>query len=311
VSSRRIVLRAVVVTAVAGSLLIAPALAGLQARPGAPGVAFDSSAPVAPPVDHAAGGVVTPAEEPGSTGRMAAAVAQAERAAGRAEPAVAIFDRRSGELAVGVRGAEPVYAASLAKLVVAVDILDRRRFDGLAVASSDIALLRRALGPSDDQAMNALWTRFDGPGAPARVSLRIGLVATTGPRHAGQWGEVSVSAVDLVRLWRYLLEDLPADDRDLLVSAMEAAPSRAADGFDQAFGLLAPEVRGPDGHAAVAKQGWMCCFSGRYYLHSAGAVGDDRRYLVALLTRSSRGSGWDAARSAVTSAAVTALRELG
>ena len=87
---------------------------------------------------------------------------------------------------------------------------------------------------------------------------------------------MSVPAVDFVRIWRYVLDELPAADRDLMISAMDAAPATARDGFNQAFGLLSPAVRGPDGPGAVAKQGWMCCFSGKTYLHSSGAVGAGR-----------------------------------
>lgn len=40
----------------------------------------------------------------------------------------------------------------------------------------------------------------------------------------------------------------------------------------------------------------MCCFSGIYYMHSSGAVGEDQRFLVTLLTRIPRApGGWDAA----------------
>ncbi len=41
----------------------------------------------------------------------------------------------------------------------------------------------------------------------------------------------------------------------------------------------------------------MCCFSGQYYLHSAGAVGPEKRFLVVLLTRQPRTKGWPAARA--------------
>ena len=106
----------------------------------------------------------------------------------------------------------------------------------------------------------------------ARVSDRLGLEGTAAPRRTGRWGEVEVTAADYAALWRYVLDDMPADDRELLISDLAAAPSTAKDGFDQAFGLLSTDVR-RDGSGAVAKQGWMCCFSGQYYLHSAGAVG--------------------------------------
>jgi hypothetical protein len=244
-------------------------------------------------------------------GLAQAAVDAAQAAAGPGiELAVAVLDRGTGEIAVGARGNEPYYTASLSKVVVAVDVLDRRRLEGLTVTDDDVALFRRALGASDDSAMSALWERFDGAGAAGRVAQRLGLSATSAPSRVGQWGEMQVPAADTVRIWGYILDSLPAADRDLLISAMDAAPPIAKDGFDQAFGLLSPAVRGPDGPGAVAKQGWMCCFSGKYYLHSAGAVGADRRFVVALLTREPRTRGWATARTEVTGIATAAIAAL-
>lgn len=285
-----------------------PTLAAMAAPAGpAPQV----GGPLAPMPPSAPLDAALPVAPPSRTGLAPAAVVAAEAAGGRTQLAVAVLDRDTGELAVGARGAEPYYTASLSKLVVAVDMLDRRHFEGLPVAGPDLELIRRALGPSDDSAMNTLWTRYDGAGAPRRVSQRLGLTGTSAPRRAGQWGEMSVPAADMVRIWRYVLETMPAADRDLLISAMSAAPARARDGFDQSFGLLSPAVDGPGGPGAVAKQGWMCCFSRQYYLHSAGTVGNDQRFVVALLTRVPRGPGWEAARqdlNRVAAAAVQALR---
>ena len=244
-------------------------------------------------------------------GLAQAAVDAAEaRAAGSTELAVAVLDRGTGELAVGSRGNEPFYAASLSKLVVIVDVLDRRRLEGLEVTDADLALFERALGPSDDSAMSAIWDRFDGPGAVDRVRQRLGLSGTSPPKRAGQWGEVEITAADYVRVWKHVLDEMPPDDRDLLVGDLAAAPPLARDGFDQAFGLLAPSVREGDGPGVVAKQGWMCCFSGRYYLHSAGAVGADRRFVVTLLTRMPRAEGWARARGEMTGIAQDAVSAL-
>jgi hypothetical protein len=253
-----------------------------------------------------------PAAQPApSTGHARAAVVAAEAAAAPStELAVAVYDRVTRESAVGDRGTEPFMTASLAKVVVAVDILDRRRMDGLVITQSDISLLRRALSLSDDSAMNALWTKFDGQGAAGRVRGRLGLTGTSAPKAFGQWGEMNVPAVDFVRIWRYVLDEMPAADRDLMISAMDSAPATARDGFNQAFGLLSPAVRGPNGPGAVAKQGWMCCFSGKTYLHSSGAVGAGDRYLVILLTREPRGPGWDAARAGLDRIASAAVRAL-
>jgi hypothetical protein len=309
---------AAVALVVAGSLLVT----GSASRDG--GVS-PAAAPVPPSVPPSV--TSAPASAPATTpdptpsaapttaapqrGLAQAAVDAAQaRASGSTQLAVAVLDRATGETAVNGRGDEPYYTASLSKLVVVVDVLDRRRFDGLTVTDADLALIGRALGPSDDSAMSALWERFDGAGAPARVSRRLGLKGTSAPRRTGQWGEVEVTAADYVTLWNYVLDEMPAADRDLLIGDLNAAPPVAKDGFDQAFGLLAPAVRGSGGPGAVAKQGWMCCFSGQYYLHSAGAVGADRRFVVALLTRVPRSAGWPGTRSeldGITEQAVAAL----
>jgi hypothetical protein len=262
-----------------------------------------AASPTAPPTTTA------PALQRGLA--QAAVDAAQGKAAGSTQLAVAVLDRGTGELAVGGRGNEPFYTASLSKLVVIVDVLDRRRLEGLSVSDADLALFRRALGPSDDNAMTALWDRFDGTGAVGRVRERLGLEGLSAPRRTGEWGEVEVTAADYVRIWRHVLEEMPPEDRDLLISDMAAAPPVAHDGFDQAFGLLSPAVRGPDGPGAVAKQGWMCCFSGQYYLHSAGAVGADKRFLVTLLTREPRARGWAAARTELTGIARQTVAALG
>jgi hypothetical protein len=262
-----------------------------------------AASPTAPPTTTA------PALQRGLA--QAAVDAAQGKAAGSTQLAVAVLDRGTGELAVGGRGNEPFYTASLSKLVVIVDVLDRRRLEGLSVSDADLALFRRALGPSDDNAMSALWDRFDGTGAVGRVRERLGLEGLSAPRRTGEWGEVEVTAADYVRIWRHVLEEMPPEDRDLLISDMAAAPPVAHDGFDQAFGLLSPAVRGPDGPGAVAKQGWMCCFSGQYYLHSAGAVGADKRFLVTLLTREPRARGWAAARTELTGIARQTVAALG
>ncbi|WP_433291315.1 serine hydrolase [Pseudonocardia sp. CA-142604] len=297
---------------VAVPVVAASGLGHAEAKPSGEMAFSDASARPSGQLSAAIPGVealAAPVAPAPRTGLAQAAVDAAQgTAASATELAVAVLDRETGELALGARGGEPYYTASLSKVLVAVDILDRRRLDGLAVADADIALLNRALGPSDDNAMNALWSRFDGVGGIGRVSSRVGLTGTTGPRDPSQWGEVSMSAEDTVRTWQYLLEDMPAADRDLLASAMEAAPARAADGFNQAFGLLAPAVDGPDAPGAVAKQGWMCCFSGKYYIHSTGAVGGDRRFLMALLARVPRTPGWEAARQEMTRIATAAVQ---
>ncbi len=153
-----------------------PTRAGLAAPFASGSVTDPAGAPTPPSVAVPAPGATAPAPASAPappvvrTGLALAAVTAAEAAASaRTELAVAVLDRETGEVAVGGRGAEPYLTASLSKVVVAVDVLNRRRLEGLSVSDADIALLQRALGPSDDTAMNALWDRFDGAGAAGRM----------------------------------------------------------------------------------------------------------------------------------------------
>jgi hypothetical protein len=295
-----LVLAAAVPLLVTDSGPLAQAVANAAAAPPIEAVPIPDDAPV-------------PAPEPPPVQRglaQAAVKAAQEQASSATDLGVAVFDRSTDELAVGERGHERFYTASLSKLIIIVDVLDRRRTEGLQVSDDDLKLVARALGPSDDSAMSTLWERFDGAGAPARVSAKLGLEGTTAPRRFGQWGEVEATPADYATLWKYVLDDMPDDDRALLISDMKAAPSTAKDGFDQAFGLLAPDIRG-DGSGAVAKQGWMCCFSGRYYLHTAGVVEPEERFVVVLLTRQPRTEGWPAARAEQTVIATKAVAALG
>ncbi|GAA3857665.1 hypothetical protein GCM10022243_24040 [Saccharothrix violaceirubra] len=170
---------------------------------------------------------------------------------------------------------------------MAVDVLP-------SASADDRELLVRALSLSDDSAMNALWDRHDGMGAITRVATRVGLVATSPPTDPTQWGDVTMSADDVVHLYRYILTGLPADQRDFIVDALGSAPDTAADGFDQGFALMGPDVD------AYAKQGWMWYLPADLYLHSAGIVRS--RYVVAIL---SLHSGVPAATAEATLDAVT------
>ncbi len=215
----------------------------------------------------------------------------AEKTAAEVDMGIAVMDLRTGEL-VGSGGDKPYYSASLSKLLLVVDVLDRRAAGELALSDDDLDLVDRALSYSDDSAMDVMWTRFDGMGAVDRVAARVGMTGTRSPDDPSQWGEVVVTANDMVRLYQYVLGGrLAQADRDLVVDALTAARQQAADGFDQYFGLLDGAARG--NRAAYAKQGWMYYLPNDVYLHSAGVVDD--RYAIAVLTVQS-GVSTDTAR---------------
>lgn len=233
---------------------------------------------------------------------LAAAVSAAEDAGSRngINLSVAVGDAATGELAPGSNPDDTFYTASLAKLFLAVDMLQRQHDGELTLGDRDLRLLHAALTVSSDPAMNALWSQYDGPAAVARVSRALDLDDTTPPDDISQWGEVQTSARDMVKLLRHVQVDLPAPDRDLLLGTMSQAPRTAGDGFDQAFGFL-------DGSRAPVKQGWLCCLDSRANLHSVAVL--DGRFLVAVMT--DEPPGYADARESVNAAAAAVRRGLG
>ncbi|GAA4841061.1 serine hydrolase [Actinomycetospora corticicola] len=232
------------------------------------------SAPPAPPT-----AVASPAQ--GAVDAGDAAVARDDATVG-----IAVLDRLTGTLATNDAGAFAFHSASLSKLLTTVDA-----FTGPAeVTESDRQRIVAALGPSDDDAMNALWSRFGGQEGITRVIDALGLQDTAVPDDPSQWGEVRLSPRDVVSVLDFVADGLAPAARDLVLGALAAAPEEGADGFDQAFGLLDPAQRGD----ARAKQGWLCCLDDRIDLHSAGFPDASERFAVAILSR--QPLGYPAAR---------------
>ncbi|GAA4937585.1 hypothetical protein EV188_103616 [Actinomycetospora succinea] len=279
----------------AGALVAAALVAGCGSVP--------APAPAPPPV--AAPTTTTPtttAPTPPPSRAKAAVDATAPAAEERSGVTlgVAVLDRTTGQTVANGEGGTPLRAASVAKLFTIVDILTRREAGEVQTSQADEQRFRRALTFSDDEAMNALWSSYDGPEGIRRVASALGLGSTTPPDDTSQWGEVRTSAQDVATLYAYVSTRLAPADRDFVLQALAAAPATAADGFDQGFGLLDPSRRG----TAAAKQGWLCCFGSSVDLHSTGFPDAGGRYVVVLLSNQPR--GYDAARTLLDDAASAA-----
>ncbi|WP_139274057.1 serine hydrolase [Saccharopolyspora flava] len=235
------------------------------------------------------------------TGAPAAAIEAVDRLSAEQGDSIgiAVLDRSTGELSWGRDGARQMYSASLSKVIVAVELLERG-----SVGPEDRELLQRALGPSDDEAMNALWDRHGGTSLITDAAERMRLQQTRPPADPGRWGDTLTSARDIAAVFQHLLGRMSSDDRDFVLDALHAAPEEAADGVDQNFGLMAM-------HAQAVKSGWMCCQLGKVWVHSAGVVDPGRRrYAVALLSDQPSAVGYDEAISDLTEAARAALTPL-
>lgn len=216
------------------------------------------------------------------------------RAAVDAEPdtvlGAVVVDRVTGTLPLAIDSDRQFRSASLVKLLIAIDAVERDADE------QDRERLATMLTLSDDMLASAFWMSGGGPDIVRRTSAAIGLTGTEPPDDPGRWGETLLTPADVARVYDHVLR-LPAADRDLIVDALARTPRVAADGFDQHFGI-------PDGLASpwAVKQGWGNNDTTEV-LHSTGLAGPQWRYIVVLLTEHPRAARWSDSARAVTSAA--------
>ncbi len=211
---------------------------------------------------------------------------------------VAVLDRRTGKETLGAEGAVGFYSASVVKLFVVVDLLHRAEKGEVTLSSTDQYDIRRMLELSDDNAMDNIWVKYDGPALVTEISELAGLHDTVlDEADTGEWGETKISARDVLGVWQYALTKLTPADTALVVSDTHSAANNGADGFDQAFGLLEP----PRASTVKAKQGWMIAGS-EMILNTTGVLGTDNQYLVAILTKQSASIGYPQGRANVNRA---------
>lgn len=196
----------------------------------------------------------------------------------------------------GVVSDRPFPTASMVKLFMAEDILTRAREGAIELTAGESDLLSDMIRRSDDPAASTLWVRFDGRQMVRDVAARYDLAGTSPPpaEIPGQWGQAITTAQDVARFLALLPVVAHPQDAETVLGWMREATPRAADGFDQRFGLFGTL---PD--APAVKQGWMCCVDGQRHLHSVAVLGSR---VVVLLSEVPRSVDYDSARRALTAA---------
>jgi len=240
---------------------------------------------------------------------------------------IAVYDRQSGTFVVSQRATTRFRSASLSKLLIALDYLWNRG-PAYSIPQADRARLDVMLRSSDDSAASYFWKANGSGQIITRMAGRLGLQDTAPPPAARPtaWGYTALSAADLVRIYRYLLESAPAPVRDYIMGNLHQATKCGTDRFDQSFGIPSA-FRKP----WSAKQGWSgfgdtpanpCTanaawdqprrtivdavaatptpsFAGEV-LHTTGTVGENDRSIVAVLTLHPEGTSFAKAVSTLT-----------
>ncbi len=209
---------------------------------------------------------------------------------------VLVHDRGTGRDLVSLRPDATYPAASLVKLLIALEALRQGEPAG-AVAEM--------LSRSDDEIASRLWAKLGGPAIVTGWAARIGMTSTRPPVEPGHWGSTLVTAADIARFYRYLLDSAPTATRQIILRALDSAARRGADGSEQLFGVPAA-VTTTDW---AVKQGWSCCDPGRT-LHTSGVVAD-RRYVVVVLTAQPAATTWANGAQRVTAVVKALSRPLG
>ncbi|MEV4573423.1 hypothetical protein AB0K16_09175 [Nonomuraea jabiensis] len=268
---------------------------------------------------------------------LAAAMAAVPLVVGLATPAQAaprvpagttaswlVFDRQAGKF-VATRNAHRKFrSASVVKILIAIDYLERRN----SVPAADARLLKVMLRSSDDDAASAFWDRAGKGQIIVRMARKLGLSDTAPPPASkpGFWGYTSLSAYDVVRTYRYLLDRAEARVRDTILGHLRQSTPCGTDGFDQKFGIPGavprpwavkqgwsgfgdtPPTRCSGARAIGAPISWIAQRAtgsgvpdyGRPVLHTTGLVGKDERYVMAVLTAHPAGGTWASSVTRIT-----------
>nr|SBO95439.1 possible lipoprotein [Nonomuraea gerenzanensis] len=238
-----------------------------------------------------------------------------------------VFDRQAGKI-VATRNAHRKYrSASVVKILIAIDYLERRK----SVPAADARLLKVMLRSSDDDAASTLWDRLGKGQIIVRQARKLGLSDTAPPPASkpGFWGYTSLSAYDIVRTYRYLLDTAEPRVRDTILGHLRLSTPCGTDGFDQTFGIpdgvprpwavkqgwsgfgTTPPVRcgaraaqtasyTTDARAVGAPISWISQRAadsgvpdyGRPVLHTTGLAGKGDRFVMAVLTAHPAGGTW-------------------
>lgn len=229
-----------------------------------------------------------------------------------------VFDRQTGKIVAHRYAHRQFRSASVVKILIAIDYLEKRA----RVPVADAKLLKIMLRSSDDGAATTFWNKGGKGKIVERMARKLGLTDTAPPPASkpGFWGYVSLSAFDVVRTYRYLLDKADPAVRDVILGHLRRATKCGTDGFDQSFGIARAAAK-----PYAVKQGWsgfgdvppVKCSNvsaaggsittvafkaaearvpdlGRPVLHTTGLVGKGERYVMALLTAHPAGGSWNA-----------------
>jgi hypothetical protein len=219
----------------------------------------------------------TPVAPPPETASVEAKVRQAmHEVVPDAQVGFTVFDRQNNTVLISYNADRQFASMSVVKLLIALDALASDNWTAPDEATRQE--LHQMLADSNDGIASNLWAANGGPAIVTRMAGLLGLTGTEPPEDPSRWGNTLTTPQDVVTVYRYVTDQVPGPDRDVVLSALADARRIAADGFDQYFGIPGAMPDTP----WVIKQGWGTSGSQAVML-STGLVGPRLRYVVIVL----------------------------
>jgi hypothetical protein len=238
---------------------------------------------------------------------------------------IAVFDRQAGAFTAQINATTRFRSASLVKIFIAVDYLWGKG-PGYAIPAEDQTRFQLMLRGSDDAAASYFYSKIGGEPALVRTFSRLSLQDTRPPSAVGLhgWGSTTLTANDMVRTYRWLLDEAPAGLRDAIMGHLHQSTPCGTDKYYQNFGIptafdapwsakqgwwgfgdapadvcIAPNTTLPVPTNPIIKGDKPALMSGRV-LHTTGTVGDNDRVIVAVLTQYPSGTSFPDAYATIT-----------
>jgi beta-lactamase class A len=197
-------------------------------------------------------------------------------------------DRTTGTTYRNVHAGDMVWTASTIKLAMVVDLLTRARAGVISLTDSDRSQMSAMMHSSDDDAADALWTRFGGADHMAYNAdfPRYGMTDLRPQRGFSDiypyWGFQKTTANDLDRLVNYMLTNLQPAQTAAIVYEMRNVAANQQWGVWGAGPAMAPGN----------KDGWSL-EQGGWVTNSVGFAGAGQRYTLAMMNALGGAGGYD------------------
>jgi beta-lactamase class A len=199
-----------------------------------------------------------------------------------------VRDRSTGAVYRNAHAGELIWSASTIKLAMVVDLLSRHYAGTLDLSAGDQNLIAAMLHSSDDDAADALWSKYSGPDHSAFNAAfpRYGMTDLTPQRGFSNtfpyWGFQKTTANDLDRLINYTLTRLDPADTAAIVHQLQNVD------LNQQWGVWGAGPAMTPGN----KDGWSQ-EQGGWVTNSVGFAGPGQRYTLAIMNSLGGQGGYD------------------